>query len=388
VRIAFAIPYFYPAWEFGGPPRSAYELAQGLVGAGHEVKVFTTDAGGERRISPDDVTEAGRSCLETRYYRNVSNYMAFRHRLFLPPTMALNLKRELRGVDVLHIHELRSMTSVIAQHAARNLSVPYVVSPHGGLLHLGKSALKRGFDALWGRRIVRDATALTVVSDLEARQALGWGVPDDRIRRLPNPIRAEDYSHLPEAGSFRKQWGLDDRNVILFLGRLNRIKGVDLLIQACGRLDLDHSLVIAGGDDGQEPTLRELASKQLGDAVTFTGFLNHREKLSAMADADVCVLPSRSEIFGMVALESLMCGTPVVLSSACGLASELRHSSGVFEFENGNQDDLIEKLTSAITSEAGRSGLAMTREQVMGRFSLVAVVADAESVYEKCLSRV
>ena len=388
MRIAFVIPYFYPAWEFGGPPRSAYELARGLSRSGHEVRVLTTDAGGRRRVSLDERTEAESSGVETRYYRNISNRMASRYRLFLPPRMASNLRRELRGFDILHIHELRSMTTVLAYRAARHLSLPYVVSPHGGLLRLGKSALKMGFDAVWGRRILRDAAALTVVSDLEASQVLAWGVPDQRIRRLPNPIRVEDYQVLPEAGAFRKRWGLGDRKIVLFLGRLNRIKGVDLLIKACAGLDDASAVVIAGGDDGLEMELRELAKAHLGDRVIFTGFLNHREKVSAMTDADVCVLPSRSEIFGMVALESIMCDTPVVLSSSCGLASELRHSSGVFEFENGNQNDLMDKLASALGSEVRRSGLAATREQVAAQFSLGAIVSEAESVYDECISRV
>ncbi len=384
MRVAFVIPYFYPAWEYGGPPRSAFELARALVRLGHSVKVLTTDTGGTERLSTTDWTEDG--AIETRYYRNLSNYLAFRHRLFLAPRMALDIRKELASADVLHIHELRSTTTVLAYRAAKNLSVPYVLSPHGGLKHLGKTGAKRVFDLMWGRRILRDAACLAVVSELEAEQAVRMGVGRDRLRYFPNSVRSEDYASLPARGSFRRIWELGESKVVLFLGRLNNIKGIDLLIRACAGIDSSCKLVVAGPDDGQESALRTLAGAQLADRVRFTGFLNKEEKLSAIVDADVCVLPSRNEIFGMVALETLMCERPIILSSACGLARELGSYPGVYEFENENVSDLKDKLELVLSQSNPLNEIAVTRRYVASRFSPEEIARDAESTYRRCLT--
>src|SRR5215470_13375699 len=93
VRIAFVIPYFYPAWQYGGTPRSAFELARGLVRRGHSVQVLTTDSGGETRLRdiPDSHTRDVEG-IQVRYYSNVSNRLAYRHRLFWPPEFSRQIR--------------------------------------------------------------------------------------------------------------------------------------------------------------------------------------------------------------------------------------------------------------------------------------------------------
>src|SRR5436190_1561954 len=89
MRVLFVIPYFHDAWEYGGQPRSAYELAKGLVACGHSVTVLTTDSGGKDRLSGRGSIEAKHLVryvdeIEIHQYRNVSNHLAFYHRLFWP----------------------------------------------------------------------------------------------------------------------------------------------------------------------------------------------------------------------------------------------------------------------------------------------------------------
>src|SRR5438093_11746151 len=87
MRIGFVIPYFYPAFEYGGSPRVAYEFARCLVRRGHEVIVVTTDSAGAKRIDKDSVAMMRESRIEgiqILYYPNFSNYLAYKHRLFLP----------------------------------------------------------------------------------------------------------------------------------------------------------------------------------------------------------------------------------------------------------------------------------------------------------------
>src|SRR2546427_9197631 len=139
MRIAFVIPYFYPALQYGGTPRVAYEFARGLVRRGHEVSVLTTDSAGEKRIKKDSASRnGGLEGIQISYYPNVSNYLAYRQRLFLPVQLFRNIHHDLSSIEIVHIHEFRSLLSVAAHSALRRLQRPYVLSPHGGLQRLGK----------------------------------------------------------------------------------------------------------------------------------------------------------------------------------------------------------------------------------------------------------
>src|SRR5438093_276044 len=114
MRISFVIPYFYPALEYGGTPRVAYEFARSLVRRGHEVRVLTTDSGGHKRIERDEVAlieECGIDGIQLIYYPNLSNYLAYKQRLFFPLELFHRIRRQLSSSEVVHIHEFRSTTT-------------------------------------------------------------------------------------------------------------------------------------------------------------------------------------------------------------------------------------------------------------------------------------
>ncbi len=389
LNVTFVVPYFYPAWQYGGQPRSAYELARGLVLNGHHVRVLTTDSGGDRRLDVKLYDRPGG--IEVMYYRNISNRLAFRQRVFIPPRFYRQVSGEVAGCDLLHIHELRSTLTVPAYNAARKLSKPFVVSPHGGLQHLGKAALKSVFDGLWGRRVLRDASALAAVSPTEQRDALSFGVKSDRIALLPNAIDTDPYSVLPEPGAFRKRLRLDaDDRFILFLGRLNWVKGADLLLRAFAKPAGDRrniKLLVAGNDDGQESELRRLASNlNLASSVVFTGFLDQESKLEALVDSEVLVIPSRSEVFAITALEGLLCGTPVLISSVCGLYPLPGSDCGVHQFLVGDVDALSSKLEYLLGKDPPRFSKEAALRYVQREFSPAAIAACAEQIYRKVLA--
>ena len=391
LRVTFVIPYFYPAWQYGGQPRSAYELARALVKRGHRIKVLTTDSAGEARLS---VSQIGNGhCvvdgIEVIYYRNVSNGLAFRQRLFWPAKLFREIDRELEGADLLHIHELRSTLSIPAYRAARRLRVPYILSTHGGLRHLGKRWMKTLFDAGWGKSILRNAAAIIAISPVEEDDARSFSVDRSRLRRLPNMLAIRDYAELPQKGLFRSKWNIGPSRIILFVGRLHWIKGVDVLIRAFGLSGLSQQathLAIAGNDDGHESELRRLASElDLDKAITFTGFLDHKAKLEAFEDAEVSVTPSRSEVFAISAIESLLCECPVILSDACGLAPMPGAELGVRSFKSESVEDLAKTLSSALADSTFRKAAVAGREFVISEFGDEKIAERAESIYREIL---
>jgi glycosyltransferase involved in cell wall biosynthesis len=387
LNITFVIPYFYPAWEYGGQPRSAYELARALVQRGHRVKVLTTDSAGHSRLSAGHRQVDG---IDVTYYRNLSNWLAFRKRIFWPPDLWREMKSEISGSDILHIHELRSTLSVFAYKAARAERIPYVLSTHGGLKHLGKKGVKTVFDALWGGRILRDAAAVLAISPAEEKDAREMNLRLPEVRPLPNMISLADYGSLPSRGTFKSRKGLSADKVVLFLGRLHWVKGADLLIEAFRKIADSHpdaKLIIAGSDDGQECAIHKLVDTcRLNHSVKFVGFLDDRAKREALVDADLLVIPSRSEVFAITALEALMCGCRVLISDVCGLHPMPSTEHGVELFESNNVEDLARKLRSILQSTKSPAVANAGRQFVMNEFGSDKVSANAESIYRTVLA--
>src|SRR5215467_12469724 len=276
MKIGVVTPYFYPAWEYGGTPRAAFELARALAARGHELRVLTTGSKTETK------TVHG---IRILYYRNLSSGLAFEHRLFLPLGFRPGLRQELRSCDILHIHEFRSTLTGPAVRIARPMSIPYVLSPHGGLQHLGKRVAKTIFDLIWGRSILENAAAIPVLTEKEKHDAVQFGARESRVHRLPNAIDAEAYTDLPARTTSRK--------TILFLGRLNRIKGVDVLLKAFEGLQ-GVQLVLAGPDDGDGARIPPDAN------ILKMGFLDHDAKLQALVNSDIVVLRTADEGPGKV----------------------------------------------------------------------------------------
>jgi glycosyltransferase involved in cell wall biosynthesis len=375
MKIGVVTPYFYPAWEYGGTPRAAFELARALAGRGHDVRVLTTGS-----VTDTKDVEG----VDTHYYRNVSPYLAFRHRVFLPLGFRRELRQQLADREVLHIHEFRSTLTVPAGRIAKDLSLPFVISPHGGLRHLGKERLKRVFDSLWGQAILEKAAGVLVLTESEKNDALAFRVPASRIYPLKNSIDPSDYSALPQRGSFRKRWNVHGSKIILFLGRLNRIKGIDLLLQAYASSRTDFKevqLVLAGPDDGEAVGIPGSAS------VLTTGFLNQQAKLEALVDSDVVVLPSRSEASPIVLYEALLCSRPVVISSACELPMADPVKYGILQFQSLNVADLRDKLLFALNNVHLSDNATVGREFVVREFSPAVVAAQAERIYEEAVFR-
>jgi glycosyltransferase involved in cell wall biosynthesis len=138
-------------------------------------------------------------------------------------------------------------------------------------------------------------------------------------------------------------------------------------------------LTLAGPDDGHERELRALIGRlDISDAVTFGGFLNPARRIQALVDADVTVVPSRHEVFALTAVESLMCGTPVVLSSACGLFPKPGPLEGVVLFQSGDPGDLAGQLIRGMELHSDKS---RWKDYVIRNFSIESVARRAEAIY-------
>jgi glycosyltransferase involved in cell wall biosynthesis len=388
MKILQVIPYFYPAWSYGGPPRNAYGLCKELVKRGHEVTVFTTDVLDARnRIKETREIADG---IEIRRFRNLSNYVAFHHRIFLSPGMIGAMRNNLKNFDIVHLNEYRTLQNLLAHHYARKYDVPYVLQARGSLVNLiTKRRLKSLFDALGGHALLQDASRLIAVAPLEVEQYKSQNISGEKIEIVPNGIELAEFENLPPRGGFRQKYSLKENNqVVLFLGRVHKIKGIDLLVSAFAGLAGDFNdarLVIAGPDDGYLPALKSLITELgLEQKVVFTGPLYGEQKLAAYVDADVYALTSSYEVFGVSIFEALACGTPVVVTDRCGIADIIKNKAGlVVPYETAPLKEALRYMLEddKKRQQYGRDGQALVRE----KYGWGAIAEQMERVYKRCI---
>ena len=308
----------FPPRKFGGITAVSFNLSKKLVELGHDVTVYTTDLGNYQnsRLNVDKIEK--KSGMKIHYFRNLSNYLAFKHRLFLPIHMILTLRKDLNKFDIIHLHDFRSLLSILIYHYAKKYGVPYVLQAHGSVPYLSQKELfKSFFDKLWGYNILNNASKVIALTETESEEYKIRGVPENKIEIVPNGINLSEYQDLPELGEFRKEYGIkNDNKLILYLGRLYKSKGIDLLIKSFSKLLDDSDInVKAGPDDGALSSLKQLSDNlSLNNKIIFTGPIYKKEKLAAYVDADVFVTPSFSG-FPMTFLESCACGTPIVTTN-------------------------------------------------------------------------
>jgi glycosyltransferase involved in cell wall biosynthesis len=331
LRILHVAPYSAGAWAYGGIPRLLGSLTRGLARRGHQVTVCATDACDETSRLPNRAAPS--DGVELRIFTNVSNHLAYHLQLFLPLGLNRYLSEFAGSFDVAHLHACRNIPGAIAAYHLHRAGVPYVLAPNGTAPRIERRrTAKRVFDAVMGRRILGGAARVLAVSNAERPQLRAIGVPDAVVRLVPNPIDLDELAPSATPGAFRRRFGLPDRSsapIVMFLGKLTPRKRVDVLVRAFAQLNrADARLVIAGNDMGAGAGILALV-RALGvdDRTTFTGLLRGAERLEALADADVVVYPSQDEVFGLVPLESILAGTPVIVAddSGCG---EVVHATG------------------------------------------------------------
>ncbi len=295
----------------GGTAERTFQMSRHLVRDGVSCTVLTLDLG-RPELRSDSLRPANLvvlPCLWQRFY--------------VPRMKWKEVHKLVKAADIIHLMGHWSILNAFVYILIRIEQKPYVVCPAGSLPLFGRSKwLKRLYNTLIGRSIIRKASACIAITHSEFPSFQSYGVPTARISVIPNGICIIDYNlELIHKGDLL--W-LQDSPYILFMGRLNPIKGPDLLLRAFilvkDRLTQFH-LVFAGPDGGMLSTLRELAEREgITDRVHFLGYVEGSVKTVIYHQAKLLVVPSRHEAMSIVALEAGVCGTLVMLTDQCGFA--------------------------------------------------------------------
>ena len=319
MKILHVAHFFYPCLSAGGVVNASYQIAR-MQARDNSVKVISSDACKERLKFEESRYDVDIDGIKVDYFKNISNRFKLATMLDTPIGAIFRIKNQIRDFDVVHVHEHRQTLSIIACYFARRYGIPYVVQAHGSVLpFFQKEGLKNIFDKVFGFKILHGASKVFALTEVEKEQYLKMGVEEDRIEIVPLGINIEEYSDLPEEGIFREKFNISkDDKLIIFIGRVHEIKGLDLLIDAFKELadsEDDVKLAIVGPDDGYMDALNlRIAECDLSDKVIVTGPLYKNEKQEALVDCDLFVMPSKYESFTTSGLEAMACGKPLVLT--------------------------------------------------------------------------
>lgn len=395
MKILQVIPYFHPAYSFGGPVRGTYLASKELVKRGHDVTVYTTDAN-DLTTRLDIESPKLVDGVKVYYFRNISMKHIKWLKLFITPEIISKVRNEIGKFDVIHLREYTTFQNIVVHHYAVRHSIPYVLQAHGSLpRNIGdKRRLKWMYDIIFGYSLLKDAAKTIVLNQMEVEQHIERGVPKEKIAVIPNGISISEYSNIQTQRRFRQKFKIpENRKIILYLGRLNKIKGLDFLLKAYAKLVKemkvkDALLIIAGSDDGYLNEAKSLISSlRLENEVLLTGPLYGIDKLDAYSESIVVVLPSRYEAFPNTVLEAYACSKPVIASRIGSLHDLVIDGKTGFLFERGDVNELAHDLEFTLNNplDVKKMGIA-GRKFVEKHFSIDKVVTMLEKVYSDSIN--
>lgn len=362
----------------GGPVRALKGLTEAQLRAGLEVVIHATDRDGAE-LEPNGV-----EIIRTK---------AWPGRWGFAPGMANALRKSIAGADVAHLHMVWDYPIWAAGRVARSLGKPFILRACGQLDRWSMSqsaARKRWYRRLLGTHLDHAAAVhFTTQGELEnSREFIG----DRKPIVIPIGIDLTQFSDLPDPAAFGRRFpALAGKRVVLFLGRLHPKKQPELLIAAFARLARQDSrlqLVLAGPADGDYQTrLASLAdSHEVGERVTFTGTLQGSSVVEAYRAAEVFVLPSMQENFGLAIAEAMAAACPVLVSDRVDLAPEIVAADAGVACA-ADVDSLATALSALLADPKLRDRIGENgREMVLRRFTWDPIARDTVQVYQEITS--
>jgi glycosyltransferase involved in cell wall biosynthesis len=384
MRLIHVVPTYLPARRYGGPIVAVHSLCRALAARGHDVEVFTTTIDGPDNSAVPLDAPANLDGVKVRYFAS-----AWLRRLAYAPALSEALRRETSAADVVHLHSVFLWPTWRAARIAQSARVPYLVSPRGMLAKWAIDSRHRLLKSAWIDLIeksnLQHAAAIHATSELEADeiQKFGWRLP--RLAVVPNGVEEvdEEARNGPASAEFAALGRAQP--LILFFGRMARVKGLDRLLRGFARTKRG-TLAIVGTDyEELASELAQLAEElNIGPRVRIVPHtIIGADKEHIFAAARVFILPSYSESFGNAVLEALQRGLPVIVTPEVGAAEVVKASGGglVVAGDPDSMGHAIDWLTEdpARTSAMGAAG----RRHVRDHYGWPSVAARMEALYDE-----
>ena len=233
----------------------------------------------------------------------------------------------------------------------------------------------------------RKGCTYTALTEVEKEQYLKMGVKKENIKIVPLGINLNEYDDLPQKGSFKSKHDIDKNDkLILFLGRIHEIKGLDLLVKSFNEIKTDNiKLAIVGGDSGFKEELDKLIDQfNLNEKIIFPGVLTGQDKIEALVDCDIFVMPSRYESFTTSGLEAMACHKPLILTKNNHIHTWVNDNTGLTcEFDVDELADCMKTLLNneELCKKFGDNGRKLIEE----KYDWDKVTNQIDNIYKNCI---
>jgi glycosyltransferase involved in cell wall biosynthesis len=318
MKVLVIIPYFSSV--YGGNTRVVKDLYQCLGKLNVEIDIITTIADGDGKLEVPIDTWIEHDGYRVRYFK-----CSHRYDLVLSFSLLTWLSANVQAYDLVHTHNRFSPLIAFCELICQRQQIPYISTPHGMLEPWAmsyKAWKKRLYFPVLERLTLNKSAALHVLTSNEEINIKNLGIQTP-TEVIANGIHRYNFEPMPCPNIFLNKFSsLKEKMVILFLGRIDPKKGLDILAPAFAKVQTEFPkthLVIAGPENpGYLDTAKDFFAKAgCSNAVTFTGMLEGELKYSALASASIYVAPYYSEGFSMSVLEGMAAGLPAVITTGC-----------------------------------------------------------------------
>jgi len=381
------------SWEF--PPRTVggiaahlFYLSRELVKLGVDTYIVTCDFPG----APEREVVNGAHVVRVDSYKTPSPDFATWDSL-----MNVNMQKETatvisnlgRQVDIIHAHDwLVANAALGLKHVFR---IPLVATIHS--TEIGR---RNGLHTDYERMIHQTENWLAHESwriiccsrYMSDHVKWAYGLPQDRVRIIPNGVDASVYEKAFDRAEFRRKFALSEEKIVLYVGRLVYEKGVQTLVSAIPKiLSRVNAKFVVVGDGGMKETLiRQVANMRLTHKTVFTGFLDEESLRKLYQVAEVCVVPSLYEPFGITALEAMAAKTPLVVSNTGGLSEIVEHDKTGTKVYAGNVDSVAWGITRILLDPGYASWIKLNAYQkALEVYDWAKIAKETKEFYERVL---
>jgi glycosyltransferase involved in cell wall biosynthesis len=378
----------YPPRIVGGIARVVNDLSKRLIKDGHEVTVVTYREGDAPYFEDDKGVKVYRI---DNYMINPNNFIDWIMQMnFNMVAKANEIIAKEGKFDVIHAHDW------LVAYAAKTLKNSYD-TPIVATIHATESGRNSGIhdetqryinDTEW--MLTYEATEVIVNSNYMKRELQSlFGLPFEKINVVPNGININMFSGVERDYDFRRQYAADNEKIILFMGRLVYEKGVQNLISAMPKiLDGYHDakLVIAGKGGMLDELKAQVNAMGISNKVYFTGYMDAKQVCKMYKCADVSVFPSTYEPFGIVALEAMLSGTPVVVSDIGGLNEIIQHGENGMKSYAGNPNSIADSILALLYNpQLSADVVRKAKSMVKSEYNWAKIAQDTHFTYQKAI---
>jgi glycosyltransferase involved in cell wall biosynthesis len=374
-NILYVIPYFVPAWSYGGPVKVSYDFSEELIKRGNRVTVITTDVLDNNTRNRKLYEKI--NGIKIFRFKNISNFLAKKFNFYAPIGLRRWLTNNIHKFDIVHVHEIFTYQSIIASRSCQKKGIPYVIQPHGSL---HPAAMRPRFLVLkhliikYFALLVRSSKAIIVLTEKEQKSVAAlYPHVKQKIMIAPNGLDVDELKKVKPIDVHAKYKIPQKHKIIVFIGRIHYKKGLDIVLRSLNLLKnkLSFTFLIIGPDEGQKDNLQKLSRKlKLEKRIVFTGLMSGNTKLATLKGADLSILLSRSEGLPTTLLESAALGLPIVCSK----------ESNFTEVENFGAGFIVKNIRQAAAAVKN----ILSDRQLQARMSNNALKLAAQFDIAKC----